>query len=157
MELTFYSCSPVASQVCALRQSMISRNTNVLKNTNMAIDHSAVIHVTPVTTWSRQSYCYCGMQQLEAQITTCAALGNEDGGAWLKAFGSLLISITYVSFVSNYNLLCLRAVSQSSWLKSWSHLRPSYQEMISSLKDLNIKSFPLQSLSKTGCWWVKSL
>lgn len=108
----------------------------------MAIDHSAIIHVTLVTTWSRQSYCYCGMQQLEAQITTCTALGNEDGGAWPKAFGSLLISITYVSFVSNYNLFCLRVVSQSSWLKSWSHLRPLYQEMISSLKDLNIKSFP---------------
>ena len=52
-----------------------------VKNTNMAVDHSDVIHMTPVTPGSRQSYCYCGMQQLEAQITTCAALGNEDSGA----------------------------------------------------------------------------
>lgn len=34
----------------------------------MAVEQSDVIHMKPVMTLSRQSYCYYGMQQMETQI-----------------------------------------------------------------------------------------
>lgn len=60
---------------------MVSRNTNGVKNTKTAVEQSDVIPMRPVTTLSRQSYCYSGMQQVEMLISACSALGHYEGGA----------------------------------------------------------------------------